>query len=304
MHICISGTLGSGKSSVCRILRKKHGFDVHNAGSIQRETAARHGIGTLELNSLMMKDRQYDRMIDEATADLAQNHTGAPIVFDSRMAWHFVSDAFKVYMVSNPVVAAERVAGANRGKVETYDSVTDALLKLKRRAFMENERFRLVYGVDTFDYRNYDLILDTTHISPERASQMIYDEYLKYFTCSAPGPELLFSPCSLFPLDPAERLNWEEVERCARIRSYQTESATIIPLEGYHYVHDGLRYVLAAAMNQEEFFRAELLDSETEPSAASELKSRISGLNIFSLHEFERIGGFRYASYPESYHNY
>lgn len=303
MHICIAGKLGSGKSTICSILSKRHGFEVHSAGTIQREAALRLGMETGALNTLMKQDHRYDHFIDDTTESLAKSHPDSTIIFDARMAWYFVENAFKVYLVVDPVVAAERVANSERGKVESYATREEAFQKLRERALSENERFQQLYQVDNFDYRNYNLILDSTFASPEKVSQVVYDEYLKYCACPTSDTVLLLSPRSLFPLRSARDLHLDDVEQCVQNRSYLAESVSIIPFAFYHYVSEGLSHMLAAALNREEFLRAKLPDFERGSLTDSELVSHISALSVSELHEFERIGNFKYSSYPEYYRN-
>ena len=40
MHITITGRLGSGKSTVCRILADKYGYEIYSTGKIHRQIAA------------------------------------------------------------------------------------------------------------------------------------------------------------------------------------------------------------------------------------------------------------------------
>lgn len=297
MHICIAGNLGSGKSTICNILQKKHGFNVYSTGTIQRRIASQLGIGTLELNTLMAQDHHYDHLIDKATAALAQEHFNSPIIFDSRMAWKFVKDAFKVYMVVDPIVAAKRVISSPRGNVESYGNIEEALHKLKERALLENERFQQLYQVNNFDYRNYNLVIDSTCASPEKISQVIYDEYLKYCVHPTLNTVLILSPRSLFPLQSARSLNKDTVEEYSHNHLYLLESISVIPLEFNHYVIRDFPLVLAAAKNREDFLRTSLQDSLT----TSELISSISKLSILDLYEFEQIGNFKYFTYPEHY---
>lgn len=301
MHICISGNLGSGKSTICSILEKKHGFKVHSAGTIQREAALRLGMETGELNILMKQDHHYDHLIDDTTVALAKSHPDQTIIFDSRMAWYFVEEAFKIYMVIDPAVAAERVVNSSRGKVESYANKEEAFQKLRERTLSETDRFQQLYQVNNLDYRNYNLILDSTCASPEKVSQVIYDEYLKYCACPTSDTVLLLSPRSLFPLQSAQSLRLDEVRQD---RSYLIESSvSVVPFEFYHYILVGLPHVLAAALNQEEFLRTKLPDFKEDPLADSELVSRISALGVSDLREFEKIGNFKYSSYPKYYRN-
>ena len=65
MLISITGRLGSGKSTVCNIMKERYGFQIFSTGAIQREYARRLGITTLELNQRMDENPNLDKDIDE-----------------------------------------------------------------------------------------------------------------------------------------------------------------------------------------------------------------------------------------------
>ena len=48
------------------------------------------------------------------------------MIFDSRMAWHFAKDTFKIFLTIDPMEAATRVMKNQRGAEEHYTSVEDA----------------------------------------------------------------------------------------------------------------------------------------------------------------------------------
>ena len=48
--ISLAGDLGSGKSTVSRILMKKLGFDYFSTGAIVRTMAAERGLTVVEMN--------------------------------------------------------------------------------------------------------------------------------------------------------------------------------------------------------------------------------------------------------------
>ena len=62
MFITIAGDLGSGKSTVAKILNKGNNFDYYSTGEIQREITKEKGVSTLELNQQMTTDKSnpYD----------------------------------------------------------------------------------------------------------------------------------------------------------------------------------------------------------------------------------------------------
>lgn len=177
MHITITGRLGSGKSSVAKLIAAQRGFEIYSTGVIQRRIAAEMGLTTLEMNRLMNRDNQYDHLLDDTVHRVSIERADDPLLFDSRMAWHFAVKSFKVYLYVDVSVAAHRIMRDNRGSVEHYRSLEDAINQLNDRMQTENVRYRELYGVDNFDFSNYDLVLDTAEISVEETARIILSEY-------------------------------------------------------------------------------------------------------------------------------
>jgi len=178
MHISIAGNLGSGKSTICNILSRKYGFEIYSTGALHREIARQHNVSTLEMNRLMAEDRRFDNAIDDAITRVSIEKSGETVIFDSRMAWHFAIDSFKVFVTVDPCEAARRVINARRGAVETYTSEADAREKLIERGRVENERFMQLYNVDNFCHTNYDLVIDSTNTTPEELAKIVYCEFM------------------------------------------------------------------------------------------------------------------------------
>lgn len=199
MQIAFSGRLGSGKSTVCALLRDKYGYEIYSTGTVQRKVAEEMGISTLELNERMTKDPTLDHIIDDAVVKLSREKAGAPIVYDSRMAWHFAENTFKVYMYVDPLVAAKRVFAADRGDVEKYSDVNDAFKQLTARGNEENKRFKKIYNVDNFDYSNYNLIIDSTSATPELIAEAIVNAANEFEKEPYSGTKMLISPFAVLP---------------------------------------------------------------------------------------------------------
>ncbi len=180
MHITITGNLGSGKSTICKILEDKYGFEIYSTGKVQRELAREMNITTLEMNRLMCGDRKYDRMIDSATARISRENRDKNIIFDSRLAWHFVERSFKVFLSVSLEVAAKRVMMDNRGKEEKYTSLAEAKEMLAARAATEDKRYKEIYNLNYFDFSNYNMVLDSTYASPEIITAVIMQEAKGY----------------------------------------------------------------------------------------------------------------------------
>ena len=179
MHITITGLLGSGKSTVCQILRDTYGFEIFSTGAIQREVAREKGVTTLELNEMMKIDHTLDDVIDETTTRISRERRDDKLIFDSRMAWHFATDTFKIFLTIDPMVAAVRVMADPRAE-EPYASVEEARDMLIKRSRVERARFQELYGVDYYDKNNFNLVVDTSNRTPEEVVSLIMESFEAY----------------------------------------------------------------------------------------------------------------------------
>lgn len=169
--ITITGDLGSGKSAVSRILCERTGFQYISTGRIQRQLAQELGIDTLEMNRRADTDPSIDERIDGIFVDLGKNQDS--YVVDSRMAWFFLPESFKVYLKTDIHVAVDRILGDPNRNSEQYDDRDEAIRKITARKQSENERFLTKYGADCSDLTNFNLVVDTTKRTPEEVAALI-----------------------------------------------------------------------------------------------------------------------------------
>ena len=180
MLISITGKLGSGKSTVCNLLKDRYGFEIYSTGAFQREVAREMGITTLELNKRLREDPSLDYVIDDAVKKLSIERAQDKLIFDSRMAWHFAEQSFKIFLTIEPCEAAKRVMLNQRGCEEFYADEKEACEKLIERSQVEQARFMQIYGVDYYDFNNFDLIVDTTARTPDEIIDIIMAAYESY----------------------------------------------------------------------------------------------------------------------------
>ena len=198
MYITINGQLGSGKSEICKFFKREHGFDVFSTGRIQRERAQQQGISTLEMNKESGKNYSLDYIIDNATVEFAKEHQGEDVIFDSRLAWHFVEDSFKIHLLVSPAEAGRRVFCNRVTAEEKYSSQQDATNQLVERRRLEAERYLKVYNVVMNDYSNYNLVLDTTSLSIREVCDILYSEYEEFKKGNYQN-KILASPKNIYP---------------------------------------------------------------------------------------------------------
>lgn len=181
MHISITGRLGSGKSTVAKIIAEKYGYEIVSTGTALRNIAASLGMTALEFNRLMTSDPKYDFMIDRETRRISVERAGEKIIYDSRMAWNFAVHSFKVYLYVNTEVSAKRILGdGTRGSVESYKDIGDAIAQINERMNEENRRYSMIYSVDNLDLRNYDCVIDTEFRSCEEVAELIMSEFASF----------------------------------------------------------------------------------------------------------------------------
>jgi cytidylate kinase len=168
--ITITGDLGSGKSTVSRILCERLNYDFVYTGKIQREIADRYRMTTLELNQYAETHPEIDEEIDATFKSL---NDSTDLIVDSRLAWFFIPKSYKVFLKTDLSVAASRISGDHQRKSEKYTSGEEAANNIVARKESENKRYMELYGADCSDLSLFNLVIDTSFITPEEAADRI-----------------------------------------------------------------------------------------------------------------------------------
>ena len=183
MNITITGNLGSGKSSIGKILKEK-GYEIVSTGNIFRQLAMDKGLSVEEFNRQVNEatrngDRSVDKMIDDTTAKIGRERDN--IMFDSRLAWHFVPDSFKVFVITDINEASRRVFNDSvRANSESYESHEACKKALIHRQEMESVRFKEIYDIDYYDMSNYNLVIESTNAAPTEIAEEILKRLEEY----------------------------------------------------------------------------------------------------------------------------
>lgn len=165
MRITLCGDLGSGKSSVGRRLSELLGIPYFSGGQLFREIGQISNLDALATNLEAETNVDIDAAVDQRTKDLDRDLPD--FILDSRMGWHFVSNAAKVYLSASPDTAAQRIVGDASRKSENYADPESAVMMLRRRRESERKRYRKLYGVDIEDRDNYDIRIITDDAAVE-----------------------------------------------------------------------------------------------------------------------------------------
>src|SRR5688572_1084563 len=97
--LVINGDLGSGKSTVSVELAKRLGIRRISVGDLYREMAQQRGMTALQLNLHAELDDAVDSSVDQLQSDIARS--GEQLIVDSRLAWFFFTEAFKVHLITD-----------------------------------------------------------------------------------------------------------------------------------------------------------------------------------------------------------
>jgi cytidylate kinase len=171
MRITLGGDLGSGKSSVGRRLSEKLGIPYVSAGKLFREIGQIANLDALATNLEAESNTDIDARVDQRTKDLDRDLPD--FIIDSRMGWHFVSNAVRVYLSVRAVTAARRILADSTRDTERYPNLDSALVQLQRRRESERKRYRTLYSADIEDRSNYDLWLITDDASIDDICEII-----------------------------------------------------------------------------------------------------------------------------------
>ena len=172
MIVTISGKAGSGKSTVAKMLAKKLKLNHYSIGDLMREMAKEKKISLLELSKLAENDKSIDKELDKKQIELGKKGN---FVIDSRLAAFFIPQAdFKVFLDCDDTVRAERIMKDNR-EIEKSKNSKEMMKEIKKREESERKRYKEYYGVDCYDKRLYDLVIDTSRLSVDE----VVDEIMK-----------------------------------------------------------------------------------------------------------------------------
>ncbi len=171
IRITISGEAGSGKSTVADIIANKLKIKRHSTGDYMRTMAAARGITIIEINKIGETDPSIDKDLDDWQKKLEKKKDEA-FVLDSRLGYHFIPSSIKVFLEADINVRAERIYN-DRRLVEENSTLKKTIENIKKRQQLERERYKEKYGIDYLDFSKYDLVLNTTKMSPAEVAEKI-----------------------------------------------------------------------------------------------------------------------------------
>lgn len=177
--ISLAGELASGKGTVSKILMEELNYGVYRNGEYFRKLAREKGMDITTFNIYVEKHPEIDIQVENSAAEYAKEHDN--FIIDARLGWYAVPNSFKVYMKVDIDVAAKRAfEDENRKSSEQFETIEEQKADIQKRYKLENERYWNVYKVRKDDMSNYDLVIDTTNLTPKEVANKIKEEYFKW----------------------------------------------------------------------------------------------------------------------------
>lgn len=177
--ITIAGRPGSGKSTASKLIAEKLGYEHFSSGDLFRAIGRERGIDVTQTNRAARHDGDIDRLVDERLVEIGK--TQKFVAIDSRLAWHWIPQSFKVFLSLDLEVAARRITAnidPERMKHEHIpEDPKEYAAALQDRLDLESERYQEKYGINPYDLGNYDLVVDTEANSPEQTAELIMNAY-------------------------------------------------------------------------------------------------------------------------------
>jgi cytidylate kinase len=179
--ITISGTPGSGKSTIAQKLAEQLSAERIYVGAIRRELAREKGMTLEQLNEYGMTHPETDVDIDQRIAIEAREAAKKGIVIvEGRVQFHFIPESFKIFIHVAVEEGARRIwkqmqneadkKMRNEGEVKDINVLTE---DIKKRIDNDKKRYKKYYKLDHTDESHYDLVIDTTKITADQATAKI-----------------------------------------------------------------------------------------------------------------------------------
>jgi len=169
VKITLFGLAGCGTSTVAKLFSEKYDFTFMSGGNLFRDMAKKHNLDLYEFSKLCQTDKKYDIALDKKQREFGESNEY--FIFESRMGWHFIPDSIKVKLICDEDIRINRIC--ERENLANFEEIKE---KTINREKSEKKRYFDYYNIKNYENDdNFDLIIDSTKLTPEQISEKIYD---------------------------------------------------------------------------------------------------------------------------------
>jgi len=160
--ITISGTPGSGKSTIAEILQKKLNIPYVYSGMLFRKLAEKHNMSLSEFSKYCEQNEQIDRELDNKQVEILKSGN---VILEGRLsgwlAYQNNINAIKIMINADENIRASRIINREGGSIDQRKQ------EMKHREKSEQKRYLSSYNIDLLDTSIYDLIIDSSEKTPD-----------------------------------------------------------------------------------------------------------------------------------------
>jgi predicted cytidylate kinase len=172
MRVTISGPPGSGKTTVCKLVAERLGLEVVVSGIIFRQMAKEASMSLADFGRLCELNPQADRRLDERMVEIARCNDD--VLLEGRLTAYMLTrhriPGFRVLMDADLDVRAARIVEREGGTPQQRKR------EIEEREECERRRYLHYYDIDIRDRNIYDLVIDTTYLTPGQVADRICEE--------------------------------------------------------------------------------------------------------------------------------
>jgi cytidylate kinase len=164
MKLTLSGTAGSGKGTLAKLLVDKYNLAHYDVGNMRREEAKKRNMTIAQFNTWSESNNEGDLVFDKKQEEIGKTQDNFIMV--GRLSWHFIPSAIKILLLVDDAEAARRIYEhtVTQGRVgEAFTSIDEATQKVTQRNASDKFRYMQKYGVVIYDPAKFDIVVDTTH---------------------------------------------------------------------------------------------------------------------------------------------
>lgn len=177
IRVTISGSVGSGKSTIGNLLSKELNTEFISVGNLSRKRALLMGMDIDQFQLYLKKHPQLDKEMDIFIANEMNSKTN--FILDYRLGYHFIENSFNILLKVSPEIALNRISDRQNSD-EKYFQLTDEerILKMANRNKSMRDRFFELYNTDFLNEGNYQLVIQTDLLKPSEIIKQIIDNML------------------------------------------------------------------------------------------------------------------------------
>lgn len=178
MIITISGPPGSGKDAAAKRLSERLNLPITSMGNLRRDAAKEKGMTIEEFNQWSLENpEEGDHYFDNFQKKYGQEKDNFIMV--SRLGWHFIPHSKKIYIDVAPEIGAERIFNQkkkeNQRNEHLVETIEEQIRLNQERIKNDIERYKILYNINPYKKKNYDIIIDSTEITMEETFAKILE---------------------------------------------------------------------------------------------------------------------------------